>query len=191
VLLDRPPAVRALELYRSLLQFAPPPAIGSDYEDQERRFGAGEIAMILNGPWAIRELERGAAFAGHPERLVVSPLWATDLSGHAFVVPRCARDPARAWALAERLAGPEAQAEMAERAGIVPADPAVAVRDPRVAAFRAALAHARPRPAHPSMVHLFDDFTPAVQAVLRGDAEPREALAGVARAWRRLDGLHP
>src|SRR5262249_7522509 len=151
--IDRPPAVRALELYRSLLQYAPPPAIGSDYEDQERRFGAGEIAMILNGPWSIRELERGVAFSGHPERLGVSPLWAGDLSGHGFVVRRCFRDPARAWALAERWAAPAAQAEMAERAGIVPADPSVLVEDPRARAFRAALVRARPRPAHPSMVH--------------------------------------
>src|SRR5262249_37189979 len=151
-----------------------PPPSSADYQEQQRRFGAGQVAMIINGPWSIAELLRAPAFADHPERLGIAPLWATPLSGHAYVVPRCARDKAAAWALAERLASPEAQAELARRNGLVPADPSVAVDSPVVAAFRAALKTGRPRPQHPAMVYIFDDFTPAVQAVLRGDAEPRE-----------------
>jgi arabinogalactan oligomer/maltooligosaccharide transport system substrate-binding protein len=182
---DRPEAVRALAFYRSLLEYAPPPS-SADYQDQQRRFGAGQVAMILNGPWSIAELLRAPAFKDHPEQLGISPLWATPLSGHVYVVPRCVRDKAAAFALAERLASPEAQAEMARRNGLVPADPKVAVDSPVVAAFRHALEHGHTRPQHPASVYIFDDFTPAVQAVLRGDAEPREALDGVARSWRRL-----
>jgi hypothetical protein len=33
---------------------------------------------------------------------------------------------------------------------------------------------------------MFDDLTPAVAAVVAGDATADEALAGVARAWTRL-----
>jgi arabinogalactan oligomer/maltooligosaccharide transport system substrate-binding protein len=189
VYIDRLPARAALARYRSLLRYAPPAGAANDYEEQETRFGDGQVAMILNGPWAARELAARPAYAARPERLGVAPLWATPLSGHAFVVPRCARDKAAAWALAARLASREAQALLAEASGMVPADDTVVVRNPLVAAFRAALAHGRARPLHPSMVSIFDDFTPAVQAVLRGDAEPDEALAGVARAWRRLPGM--
>src|SRR5262245_24519060 len=132
--LDSPAAVRALAFYRSLLRYSPPPS-SADYQEQQRRFGAGQVAMILNGPWSIAELLRAPAFANHPERLGIAPLWATPLSGHAYVVPRCARDKSAAFALAERLASPEVQAEMARRNGLVPADPHVAVDSP----FRAAL----------------------------------------------------
>jgi arabinogalactan oligomer/maltooligosaccharide transport system substrate-binding protein len=187
VYVDSPTAVAALGRYRALLAFAPPPS-ANDYQEQQRRFGAGEVAMILNGPWAVSELLRAPAFAEHPERLGIARLPAPPVSGHAFVVPRCAADKAAAWALAEWLSSAEAQAEWASRNGLVPSDPAVATQNPVVAAFRAALAQGRRRPAHPAAVDIFDDFTPAVQAVLRGDAEPAEALAGVARAWRRLVG---
>src|SRR5215831_3001490 len=102
VTIDEPPAVRALTMYRSLLRSAPAPATANDYEEQERRFGAGQIAMILNGPWAVSELLRRPAFAEKPDRLGIAPLWATPLSGHVYVVPRCATDKAAAWALAER-----------------------------------------------------------------------------------------
>jgi arabinogalactan oligomer / maltooligosaccharide transport system substrate-binding protein len=179
--LDSPEAVRALAFYRSLLPYSPPPS-SNDYQEQERRFGAGQVAMIINGPWSIAELRRAPAFKDHPDRLGIAPLWATPISGHAYVVPHCARDKAAAFALAERLASPQAQAELARRNGLVPADHSVAVENP----FRAALKNGRPRPQHPASVYIFDDFHPAVQAVLRGDAEPREALEGVARAWRRL-----
>jgi hypothetical protein len=33
---------------------------------------------------------------------------------------------------------------------------------------------------------LFDDLTPAVLAVVSGDASAEEALAGVQRSWQRL-----
>jgi arabinogalactan oligomer/maltooligosaccharide transport system substrate-binding protein len=191
IAIDRPEVAAALARYRGLARFSPPQVVGSDYTEQERRFGAGEVAMIVNGPWSVRELLRGPAFAEHPERLVIAPLWATPTSGHGYVVPRCARDKAASWALAEYLTSPAAQAELAEKNNLVPADASVAVQNPIVAAFRTALERGRLRPAHPAAVYLFDDFTPAVQAVLRGDAEPEEALAGVARAWRRLLESHP
>jgi arabinogalactan oligomer/maltooligosaccharide transport system substrate-binding protein len=186
VYVDRPPAIAALALYRSLLEVAPPLAVAGDYEEQERRFGAGEIAMIENGPWAAADLLGRPAFRDHPERLGIARLWATPVSGHAYVVPRCAADKEAAWALAQALASPAAQTLFAERNGLVPADPNVRLGSDLVAAFAAALASGRTRPAHPKMVGIFDDFHPAVQAVLRDDATPREALEGVARAWRRL-----
>jgi arabinogalactan oligomer/maltooligosaccharide transport system substrate-binding protein len=178
---DSPEAISALTFYRSLLASSPPPS-SNDYQEMQQRFGAGQIAMIVNGPWSIAELRRAPAFKDHPERLGIAPLWATPLSGHVYVVPRCARDKAAAFALAERLAAPEVQAVMSRRNGLVPADPNVATDNP----FRAALKNGRVRPQLAAMVYIFDDFTPAVQAVLRGDAEPREALEGVARAWKRL-----
>ena len=178
---DSADAVRALAFYRSLLAYSPPPS-SNDYQDMEQRFGAGQVAMIENGPWSIAELRRAPAFVDHPERLGIAPLWATPLSGHTYVVPHCARDKAAAFALAERLASPAVQAEMSRKNGLVPADPNVATDNP----FRAALKNGRVRQQVPAMVYIFDDFTPAVQAVLRGDAEPREALEGVARAWKRL-----
>jgi arabinogalactan oligomer/maltooligosaccharide transport system substrate-binding protein len=203
--IDEPEAVAALAFYRDLIHrhhVAPPrPSPSNDYEDQMQRFGVGKLAMMINGPWAMSSLLSRPVFRGHPERLGVAPFPsgpsrkpAAPLSGHGWVISRCAPDPKAAWALAARLSDVSAQATFARRNSLLPAVEA-AYADARVrhnrfvAEFRAALARARPRPQHPAIARIFDDFNPAVQAVILGDADPGLALAGVARAWRRLLGL--
>ncbi|MCK5797759.1 MAG: extracellular solute-binding protein [Deltaproteobacteria bacterium] len=195
------PAVRALRYYRDLTRvhhIAPHHLrLSNDYEDQMQRFVRGEIAMMLNGPWATAGLLRTSSFAD-PKKLGIAPFprgpsakAATPLSGHAYVVTRCSRHPDAAWALARVLSGVDAQARFAKAAGLLPALKA-AYADPRVthapwvSSFRRALERGRPRPQDPIMGRIFDDFTAAIQAVLLGDATAREALEGVARSWRRL-----
>jgi arabinogalactan oligomer / maltooligosaccharide transport system substrate-binding protein len=199
--IDRPAAVAALELYRDLIRvyhIAPPrPSPSNDYEDQMRRFGAGEVAMTVNGPWAVSALRGQAAFKDLAQ-LGIAPLptgasgaAVAPLSGHGFVVSSCAQDPQAAWQLAAALSDEESQVAFARANSLLPAlrsayDHTDVRASRTIGGFRAALASARLRPQHPAMARIFDDFTPAVQAVLLGDATPREALAGVARAWRRL-----
>jgi arabinogalactan oligomer / maltooligosaccharide transport system substrate-binding protein len=201
VFIDRPAAVDALRLYRDLIhryQIAPPdPSPANDYEDQLRRFGAGEIAMIVNGPWAMSALLSQPSFR-EPSRLGVAPFpsgksssAAAPLSAHGYVVSACSRQPEASWELARFLSGPSAQAQFARSNSLLPTlravyeDPEVG-SNPFVREFRRALDRARPRPQHPAIARIFDDFNPAVQAVLSGSADPAEALSAVARAWRRL-----
>jgi hypothetical protein len=68
---------------------------------------------------------------------------------------------------------------------------ALAHATPLVRSIHAALAGARPLPRVPTTPLLFDDLTPAVEAVVAGDATPAEALAGVRRAWARILGAPP
>jgi arabinogalactan oligomer / maltooligosaccharide transport system substrate-binding protein len=201
VFIDQPAAVAALQLYHDLIHIyhiAPPrPSPSNDYEDQMRRFGSGEVAMTVNGPWAIAALRGQAAFKDLGQ-LGIAPLprgasgaAVAPLSGHGFVVSSCARDPRAAWQLAAALSDEESQIAFARANSLLPSlrsayDHADVRASRTIAGFRAALASARVRPQHPAMARIFDDFTPAVQAVLLGDATPPEALAGVARAWRRL-----
>ncbi|MCC6748313.1 MAG: extracellular solute-binding protein [Deltaproteobacteria bacterium] len=200
IFVDRPEASGALGFYRDLIHVhhvAPPnPGLASDYDDQLRRFGQGEVAMIFNGPWSTSAILATSAFR-EAQNLGVAPLPVGRagkpvalLSGHGFVVSRCARRPELAWRVAAALTDHAAQREFARANTLLPTmsavygDPALGERG-LVRKFRAALDGARLRPAHPFWTRIFDDFTPAVEAVLLGDAEPGEALAGVARAWRR------
>lgn len=200
--IDAPEAVAALTLYRDLIRkhrVAPPrPSPSNDYEDQMRRFGAGEVAMIVNGPWATSALLASPAFAADPRQLGVAPFPrgadgkpAAPMSGHGYVVSRCAKDPRAAWALARALAQRDAQLQFARKNALLPAlaslyDAPAIRRNRFVKGFRRALRASRARPQHPAIARIFDDFNPAVQAAVIGDATPREALAGVARAWRKL-----
>ena len=201
VYIDQPASVAALQLYRDLIHkhhIAPPrPSPSNDYEDMMRRFGEGQVAMIINGPWATRTLLRSAAFKD-ASKLGIAPLPrgssgkpAAPRSGHGYVVSRCARTPDQAWRLAAALSDVSAQVRFARSNSLLPALNAAysqpSVRDnPLITGFKDALSGSRARPRHPAMARIFDDFTPAVQAAVLDDATPAEALSGVGRAWRRL-----
>jgi arabinogalactan oligomer / maltooligosaccharide transport system substrate-binding protein len=189
---DAPAAAAALTDFAALFGpsgIAPPPLPpGDEGPATARRFRAGQVAIAVDGPWAVADLR-----ADHQDLAVVPfPLdpagrAAAPLGGHVYAVPRCARDPAGAWQLALELTAPALQTRWARQLGVVPStSAALAAADPFTRDFWAALQQARPLPRHPVSAQLFDDLSPAVAAVVAGDATAEEALAGVARAWRRL-----
>jgi arabinogalactan oligomer / maltooligosaccharide transport system substrate-binding protein len=180
--IDRPGAALALTRFAALFGTvaAPPPAPGQEAADEARRFRAGEIAYLVTGPWALAD-------AGELDRLRVGPMPGAPRGGQLLVVPRCAGDRADAWRLALHLTDPEVQWAWARALGTVPTTRTALDGSPRVVREAyAALGGARPLPRDPVTALLFDDLTPAVAAVVAGDATAPEALAGVERAWRRL-----
>lgn len=180
--IDSTAAIAALTRFAALFPriAAPPASPGQEDATEARRFRAGEVAFLVTGPWALPEL-------GDPAALAVWPLPGAPRGGHLLVVPACARDADGAWRLAARLTDPEIQTAWARALGTVPTTTAaLADAPPAVRAVHAALATARPLPRDPHTPLLFDDLTPAVAAVVAGDATAAEALAGVRRGWARL-----
>jgi ABC-type glycerol-3-phosphate transport system substrate-binding protein len=189
---DDPASRAALARYAALVQpggVAPPPASGGDEARVEsRRFGRREVAVLVGGPFTISEL------GDVPFRLAVAPFPrgpgdrpAAPRGGHAWVVPRCASEPEKAFRLAALLTAPERQVAWSREIALVPTrGTAVAQAGELAASFAATLPATLPLPRETLTPELFDDLTPAVEAVLYGDATADEALAGVARAWRRV-----
>ena len=190
---DQPVAADALTRFAALFGddgvAPPPPAPGDEARDEIRRFRAGTVAVAINGPWAAYDLSGGVPDALQADPFPRGPRGqpAAPLGGQLYVVPGCGRAPARAWQLALALTDPATQADWARRFGVVPTTRAALDQSGRlVHQLYRALAGARPLPRDPIAAEMFDDLTPAIQAVVAGDATPREALAGVARSWRRL-----
>jgi arabinogalactan oligomer/maltooligosaccharide transport system substrate-binding protein len=189
---DQPIAATALTRFAALFAtggVAPPPAAPDEAAPTTaRRFRDGDVAIVVDGPWAVADLRSGdrelgvAAFPNDPVGRPAAPF-----GGQLFVVPKCARDPDAAWALARALTDPALQAQWSARLGLVPTtEDGLARAGAFAQSFREALLHARPLPRHAAATEMFDDLTPAVAAVVAGDATADEALAGVARAWTRL-----
>jgi arabinogalactan oligomer/maltooligosaccharide transport system substrate-binding protein len=181
---DGAPARAAVERFARLFTglAAPPPAPGTEARDEARRFRAGEIALLVTGPWALAEVSGGKL-----DEIAVTALPGAPRGGQLLVVPRCARQPEPAWALAADLTAPAVQAEWSRQLGTIPTtSTALADGAPIARAMRDALATAQPLPEDPASALLFDDLNPALAAVVAGDATADEALAGVARAWARL-----
>jgi ABC-type glycerol-3-phosphate transport system substrate-binding protein len=187
--IDGPGAEAGLNELAALMQpggpAAPPAPPGTEAETEARRFRDGHIAILATGPWALPELadRRGGELWG-----VAAAAWpGAPRGGQLLVVPRCARDPEGAWALAAALTDADVQAAWSRRLGMVPTTAAGLARAGAVARqVHTALAGAVPLPRHPASAALFDDLNPAVAAVVAGDATAVEALAGVRRAWARL-----
>jgi ABC-type glycerol-3-phosphate transport system substrate-binding protein len=192
--IDGAAAEDALGRYAALIEqgIAARPDPGGDEAALEAdRFARGELALVIGGPWTVAAIERASdgkidlhvtPFPRAPDGRAAAPG-----GGQLYVVPRCAAHPAEAWRLAARLTDAALEADWSRRLGVVPARTA-ALDDasPIAREFVAALAATRPLPRDARTPLLFDDLTPAVQAVLAGDATPAEALAGVRRAWARL-----
>ncbi|MEZ4401667.1 MAG: extracellular solute-binding protein [Kofleriaceae bacterium] len=185
--IDGPAAEAALAELASLFAdgiAAPPAPPGAEAETEAARFHRGELALLVTGPWAYPAL----ATPG-PDGLTgldVAAVPGAPRGAQLLVVPTCARAPERAWALAAELTAPATQVAWSRRLGLVPTTlTALAAAAPLAQATARALADATPLPRHPLSAALFDDLSPAVAAVVAGDATAAEALAGVRRAWTR------
>jgi arabinogalactan oligomer/maltooligosaccharide transport system substrate-binding protein len=185
-------AARALTAFAAAFApIGPGLVLGPDEERREADlFQDGRLAMSINGPWAVHQLSAGA-----PDDLVVAPLprgpegALAPRGGALWVVPRCAERAASGWALAGALTEPALAANWSRRFGTVPSTrPALQLSSPLVRApHRALVTAAGPLPADPLTPMLFDDLTPAIWAVVAKEATAEEALAGVRRAWHRLE----
>ncbi len=171
---------------------APAPSLAGDEAAEEaRRFAAGEVAIVVGGPWTLAALIRAGAspsgvgiwpFPDAPDGRPAAPS-----GGHLWAVPACSRRQAEAWELARGLTEPAVQARWSQSLGVIPTRPrALDGAGRQVRLFVDALAHAAPLPRHPVTPLLFDDLTPAMQAALAGDATTDEVLTGVSAGWGLL-----
>ena len=159
-------------------------------------FNDGRAGAIINGPWFLGEIARGVPFAVAPLPIVsatgrpAAPL----LTIEAVLLASRAHEPQAAMAFARWLAGPEGALLRAHTARQTVAaratwdDPQIAA-NPILRAFRAQLADTVPMSNRPEMRLVWEPAQRALRRVLRGAAEPRQALAEVERAI--LESLHP
>ena len=194
--IDDPAARAALARYGALVAtggVAPPAVAGEDEaRDEAERLARREVAIIVGGPFSVVHLGAlpfalaVAPFPRDPEGRPAAPR-----GGHVYVVPRCAASPERAIRVAQLLTSPERQVAWSRAITLVPTrTQALAKTEGLARGFADAIAATRPLPREPSTPDLFDDLTPAVEAVLFGEATADEVLPGVARAWRRVLARH-
>lgn len=185
--IETPDAVHALEAFAALFgQLAPqPPPAGSEAPDEIRRWTGHEIAYWITGPWQVGALR-------DRDRLAVSALAHAPRGGQLLVVPACAKRPAEGWRLAGELTSVDVERRFAERFASVPSRRgALDKSGPLVRDIYEALRAGEPLPRSPLTPLLFDDLNPALAAVVSGDATAEEAIEGVRRGWKRLEGKQP
>jgi arabinogalactan oligomer / maltooligosaccharide transport system substrate-binding protein len=167
----------------------------NDYTNMQTAFKNGEVAMIVNGPWATSDILSGPAFKSRAN-LGIAPVpganggQGSPVGGHNYVISRSARNLDAAYRFISWLSNAQNQAVLAQKNNLLPTRksaynlPAVK-RNPIITAFGKQMQVARNRPVVPQGGAIYTDFTPNIQKALTGDSTPDEALVAVANAWKQ------
>ncbi|MEV5506929.1 extracellular solute-binding protein [Streptomyces orinoci] len=172
---------------------APKPAGTDGYNTLKTDFKNGKLSMLIDGPWATKEIFGGDAFKQH-DNLGIAPVPAgstgtagAPVGGHNLVVYAGSGNFDASYLFVRFMTG-TAQEESASNAiGVLPTrksaySPQV-LADPVRKSFRDALDKARIRPQLPQGGDLFTDWLKHYTQILTLREEPKDGLDATAKAW--------
>jgi arabinogalactan oligomer/maltooligosaccharide transport system substrate-binding protein len=176
---------------------AKPVAGDEAYGTMMSLFTEGKVAMIVNGPWEVRNISDAPKFGGF-ENLGVAPVPAgsagagAPVGGHNYVI-WSGMDEAKAdaaIAFVQFMSSAESQAFIAEELGLLPTRSSAyelpeVTDNERVAAFEEALGVAVPRPWIPEGGQFFTPLDQMATRVLVQGADPRTELDKVAQTYKK------
>lgn len=176
--------IEALEFYRSLVPFS----LLERQDQLDQAFLDGRLAVTLSGGWLDKKLrEKGVAFrwriAAVPKPRADAPPSASFAGAEMLAVPRDAKHPEEALLLARFLVdGTRALAIAEHERSVQPAATDAAViayydSHPEEKVYLDVLRTAKAPPAHPAWVDIQEALNGAIEEVLFGRTEPREAMA--------------
>ena len=166
----------------------------NDYNNMQAAFKNGDVAMIVNGPWATADILSGKAFTNR-SNLGIAPVprgvagQGSPVGGHSYVVSKKAKNVAAAYKFIQFMSRAANQATLATKNNLLPTrrsaynTPAVK-SNPVISAFLQQMLVARARPVLPEGGQIYTDFTPNVQKVLLGQSTPTRGMNAVALAWK-------
>jgi multiple sugar transport system substrate-binding protein len=186
-------ALKALQLWRDLLDDGSATLSMPERGYELDRFLAGKVAMQVTGPWTLGQL------AEMKVEYDVMPIPA-DVAAHTvvggeslFMMKNKPNRAAAAWQFMEYVLGEDFQREWALGTGYLPvnleARKSAGYQDfvrkmPGLAMFVAQAARGKSRPISPGYSEISEDLGRAIEAVLLGRATPEVALAEAQRRWK-------
>ena len=168
----------------------------NSYTNMQTAMKNGQVAMIVNGPWASADLLSGPAFkkSSNLGVAVIPPGpsgQGSPIGGGALAISRNSKNVDAAYTFVKWLTAPAQQAVLASKNNVLPTHISAykipAVKKNRILVdFLAQLKKATDRSAGAYGGQLYTDFTPAVQSMLSGSKTPAAAAATTAAAWKKL-----
>ncbi|MGH3432230.1 MAG: extracellular solute-binding protein, partial [Thermocrispum sp.] len=172
--------------------FAKPPATDA-YNAMMNSFKSGKAAMIVNGPWEVKNVQGAKGFGG-ADNLGIAPVPAgseragAPVGGHDYVVwsGMPAEKADAAVAFIQFMSSEESQVEIANELGLLPTRAAAydKVDNPIVGAFEPVMAAAVPRAWIPEGGQLFAPLDDAATEIMVQGADPKATLAKVAKKYK-------
>lgn len=180
--------VTALAFYKSLFdEKLAPLASATQISNVWNEFARGFFAVYPSGPWTIGDMKTRLP-PGFADKWGTAPnpgpdgIGSAAPGGSSLVVFRGTREPARGWEIIDRLLTPEAQVELQQLTGDLPARKsawtAAGLADaPHTAPFLRQLEYARPVPKVPEWERVVSEMQVVAERMLRGEFTVTAAAA--------------
>ncbi|CAN5586676.1 hypothetical protein BH20CHL7_BH20CHL7_02300 [soil metagenome] len=161
-----------------------------NYDDMANAFKAGDVALIIDGPWASGGYKESVPTLG------VAPMPAgpsgpsqplTGVDGW-YINPNTP-DLQLAVDFALAMTTQEAQQVFVDVAGHIPANTNITITDPITQGFADAVATGFPRPQAQQLDNFWGNFSNAWQLVLETDEDPAKAVTDACAAMNTANGL--
>jgi arabinogalactan oligomer/maltooligosaccharide transport system substrate-binding protein len=198
ILIARRGSVNGLSAYTSLFKdncAFPNRDFANDYTNAMTAFKAGQVAMIVNGPWATSDILTGSAFSNKANLGIAAvpkgPAGqGSPVGGHNYVISRNSKNVAAAYKFIRWLSLAPQQAVLANKLNLLPTrksayQTASVKKNTIISAFLKQMLVARNRPVTPQGGQIYTDFGPNVQKALNGTVSAQEALDAVATSWKQ------
>jgi arabinogalactan oligomer/maltooligosaccharide transport system substrate-binding protein len=149
----------------------------TDYADMAAAFNAGDLDIIVDGPWAaggyVAEVE-ALGVAAMPAGPTGPALPFTGVDG--WTINPNSDNVDLAVAFAKRMVAPDIMQIFADTAYHIPADPSVTSSDPVSDQFATAVESGFPRPQVPELGGFWGNFGNAQAQILEAGADPTTAV---------------
>ncbi|TWP51164.1 extracellular solute-binding protein [Lentzea tibetensis] len=168
---------------------------GNSYNNMQAAFSSGEAAMVVNGPWAVADYLKGAAFTD-AANLGIAPVpgdaagkGSAPVGGHDYVIRQGTKAKTSSIKFIQCMSSTDSQAKIAKELGLLPTrKSAYSNADVKgnavVSAFEPVVKTAHARAWIPEGGQLFDPLKIAYADVLAGKKEAKAALDEVAKAYK-------
>ncbi|MDX8051354.1 extracellular solute-binding protein [Lentzea sp. BCCO 10_0798] len=198
IVVNSPQNVKALETAKGLLDAkAATTALDAtnSYSNMQAAFTSGEAAMVINGPWAVADYLKGAAFTDKAN-LGIAPVpgpsagkGSAPVGGHDYVIRQGTKAKQSSIKFIQCMASVESQATIAKELGLLPTrksayQNADVKANEVVAAFEPVTKVAHERPWIPEGGELFDPLKIGYADFLAGKKDAKTALDDVAKAYK-------
>jgi arabinogalactan oligomer/maltooligosaccharide transport system substrate-binding protein len=160
-----------------------------NYDDMANAFKAGDIDLIVDGPWATGGYKAITGLASAP--MPAGPAGAAQpLSGvDGWYINPSSKNPDLAIAFALAMTSKENQQVFVDKAGHIPSNASITISDPITKGFADAVSTGFPRPQVKQLDNFWGNFGNALQLVLEKNEDPTKAVADACAAMNTANGL--
>ncbi|MFJ1591039.1 extracellular solute-binding protein [Kitasatospora albolonga] len=197
VTVDRPEGVKAFKAVKDLVDDGTAKTDASDgWENMMQAFKNGDVAMMINGPWAVADTLTGKEFTDKDNLGIAtvpagSAAHGAPQGGHNLAVYAGSKNLEASYAFVEYMTSVESQATTAGELNLLPTRTSAyakkeAVNSEIVGFFKPVVETAVERPWIPEGGSLFAPLGIEYTKVLTGQTTPEKAAKATGDAYRKL-----